>query len=55
MMAKKTKIKKLIEAEERKKRKEDGYFDGRFRNKVVPDKKKKYKRKKRIKDPEEEL
>ncbi|MGD0710124.1 MAG: hypothetical protein ABR968_03010 [Bacteroidales bacterium] len=47
-MTKKSKIKKLIEAEEREKRKEDGYFDGRFRTKAVPDKKKKYKRKKRI-------
>jgi hypothetical protein len=47
-MSKKSKIKKLIEADEREKRKEDGYFDGRFRTKAVPDKKKKFKRKKKI-------
>ena len=44
-MAKKSKIKKLIEADEREKRKEDGFYDGRFRTKVAPSKKK-YKRKK---------
>lgn len=44
-MPKKSKIKKLIEADEREKRKEDGYYDGRFRTKVAPSKKK-YKRKK---------
>jgi|WetSurMetagenome_2_1015567.scaffolds.fasta_scaffold1180863_2 hypothetical protein len=54
-MAKKSKIKKLLEADEREKRKEDGYYDGRFRTKVIPDKKKKIKRKKKIKDPEEEI
>jgi hypothetical protein len=47
-MTKKSKIKKMIEADEREKRKKDGYYDGRFRTKVVPDKKKKYKRKKKI-------
>jgi hypothetical protein len=51
-MSKKSKIKKLIEADEREKRKEDGYFDGRFRTKAVPDKKKKYKRRKKIPDDE---
>jgi hypothetical protein len=45
-MSKKSKIKKLIEADEREKRKEDGYYDGRFRTKTVPDKKRNYKRKK---------
>jgi len=38
----------MLEAEERKKRKEEGYYDGRFRTKVVPDKKKKTKRKKKF-------
>ena len=47
-MSKKSKIKKLIEADEREKRKEDGYFDGRFRTKSVPDKKKKHKRGKKL-------
>ncbi|MFA4852037.1 MAG: hypothetical protein WC868_00040 [Bacteroidales bacterium] len=47
-MAKKSKIKKMIEADEREKRKKDGYYDGRFRTKVAPDKKKKYKRKKKV-------
>ena len=46
-MTKKSKIKKMIEADEREKRKEDGYYDGRFRTKVVPDKKKKEKRKRK--------
>jgi hypothetical protein len=49
-MAKKSKIKKMIEADEREKRKEEGFFDGRFATKVVPDKKKHYKRKKNIKE-----
>jgi len=49
MMAKKSKIRKMTEAEEREKRKEDGYYDGRFRTKVVPDKKKKKGKKKKIK------
>ncbi|NTW32351.1 MAG: hypothetical protein HGB12_06965 [Bacteroidetes bacterium] len=53
-MAKKSKIKKLIEADEREKRKDDGYYDGRFRTKVVPDKKKKYKRKKKVKEDDKE-
>ena len=54
-MAKKSKIKKLIEADEREKRKEDGYYDGRFATKVVPDKKKIYKRKnnKKVKPDDE--
>ena len=47
-MPKKSKIKKMIEADEREKRKEDGYYDGRFATKVVPNKKKQYKRKKRF-------
>ena len=51
-MTKKSKIKKIIEAEERKKRKKAGFFDGRFKTKVVPNKKKKNKRKKTI--PNEE-
>ena len=54
-MAKKSKIKKMIEADEREKRKEDGYYDGRFRTKVVPDKKKKYKRKKKIKKDDDDV
>jgi hypothetical protein len=37
----------LIEADEREKRKKDGYYDGRFRTKVAKSKKK-YKRKKRF-------
>ncbi|HNW98919.1 MAG TPA: hypothetical protein PKK00_10965 [Bacteroidales bacterium] len=53
-MLKKSKIKKIREAEEREKRKNDGYYDGRFRTKVTPDKKK-YKRKKKVKDDDEEL
>jgi len=53
-MPKKSKIRKLLEADEREKRKEDGYYDGRFRTKVVPDKKKKPPRKKKVKDEEEE-
>jgi len=53
-MAKKSKIKKMIEADEREKRKKDGYYDGRFRTKVVPDKKKKYKRKKKVEDDKSE-
>ena len=53
-MEKKSKIKKMIEADEREKRKEEGYYDGRFATKVVPDKKK-YKRKKARKiNPDEE-
>lgn len=55
MPPKKSKIKKLLEADEREKRKDDGYYDGRFRTKVVPDKKKKRKIKKKIIDPDEEL
>ncbi|MFH0864755.1 MAG: hypothetical protein V1904_01070 [Bacteroidota bacterium] len=47
-MTKKSKIKKLREAEEREKRKEDGYYDGRFRTKVLPNKKKKPLKKKEI-------
>jgi hypothetical protein len=43
---KKSTIKKQREAEERTKRKQDGYYDGRFRTKVVPNKKKKVPRKK---------
>jgi len=54
-MAKKSKIKKMIEADEREKRKEDGYYDGRYRTKVVPDKKKKYIRKKKIKKDEDDI
>ena len=54
-MTKKSKIQKLVEADEREKRKDDGYFDGRFRTKVVPDKKKKYKRKKKIKKDEDDI
>jgi hypothetical protein len=51
-MPKKSKIKKLIEADEREKRKKDGYYDGRFRTKVATSKKK-YKRK--IKHPDNKL
>ena len=54
-MAKKSKIKKMIEADEREKRKEDGYYDGRYRTKVVPDKKKIYIRKKKIKKDEDDI
>lgn len=53
MMAKKSKIQKMIEADEREKRKEEGYYDGRFRTKVVPDKKKKPPRKKKIKEEDD--
>jgi len=53
-MVKKSKIQRMVEADEREKRKEEGYFDGRFKTKVVPDKKKKYKRKKKIKEEDEE-
>jgi len=53
-MPKKSKIKKMIEADEREKRKDDGFYDGRFRTKVIPNKKKKYKRKKQITDDESE-
>jgi len=54
-MAKKSKIKKLVEADEREKRKDDGFYDGRFRTKVVPSKRK-YKRKRKAEkiDHEEE-
>jgi hypothetical protein len=52
-MVKKSKIRKLCEADEREKRKEDGYYDGRFRTKVIPDKKKKPPRKKKINEDEE--
>jgi hypothetical protein len=45
-MRKKTKIQKVIEALQRKNRKDQGFYDGRFREKIVPDKKKKYVRKK---------
>jgi len=31
----------MAQASEREKRKDQGFFDGRFRHKVVPDKKKK--------------
>jgi hypothetical protein len=55
MVTKKSKIKKLLEAEEREKRKDDGYYDGRFRTKVIPDKKKKVKRKKKITETDEDL
>ncbi len=51
-MKKKSKIQKMVEADERKKRKEEGYFDGRFKTKVVPDKKKKPPKKKKIDDEE---
>jgi hypothetical protein len=51
-MPKKSKIKKMVEADEREKRKKDGYYDGRFRTKVAPSKKK-YKRK--IKHPGNEI
>lgn len=46
MCRKKSKIKKQREAEEREKRKKDGYYDGRFKTKVVPNKKKKIPKKK---------
>jgi ATP-dependent protease HslVU (ClpYQ) ATPase subunit len=45
-MRKKTKIQKIIESLVRNNRKEQGFYDGRYREKVVPDKKKKYVRKK---------
>jgi len=52
MSPKKSKIKKLREAEEREKRKEDGYYDGRFKTKVVPNKKKKPPQKKSFSENE---
>lgn len=41
---KKSKLQRLQEAREREKRKEAGFFDGRFRSRTEPSKKK-YKRK----------
>lgn len=54
-MAKKSKVQKSIESEQREKRKEQGFFDGRFIEKIVPDKKKKYKRNKtkKVQNPDE--
>ena len=52
-MIKKSKIKKQREADEREKRKKDGYYDGRFKTKVVPNKKKKPPKKKIVPDDEE--
>lgn len=50
MSPKKSKLKKHREAEEREKRKEDGFYDGRFRTKVLPNKRKKPPRKKRVQE-----
>ncbi len=49
-MPKKSKVQKTIEADQRENRKEQGFFDGRFVEKTIPDKKRKYKRKKIKKD-----
>ena len=45
-MRKKSKLQKIIESLERKNRKEQGFYDGRYREREIPDKKKKYARKK---------